>query len=320
MAWFALLLWGRRGVSQVRVSPWVAGVAFALFAFDEARAATIAWLCNRNALIALAFGVWALLAHDRARADGDRRAAWLAPAWFALALLGGEGALAMLGYLASYALFLDRGPLLRRAATLLPYIGVMLGWAVLYVSLGYGASGSGFYIDPVREPLVFLRMLPERLTIYTVAMFEGVSADWYNVAPLFGWNPRPTLLPISAALVGLLCVAFAPLVLAPRGALLGARRADRAGAHLRHQPVRPNAHRSRARRHGAALAPADQPGRPNASVEAALGRVYAGVWRWSTGDLAAASALSCMIGDFDAALARADVTCSAAASELTVVL
>ncbi|MET0342284.1 MAG: hypothetical protein ABW252_14870 [Polyangiales bacterium] len=325
LAWFGLLLWGTSRLYRRLASlPWVAGVAFALFALDEARAATIAWLCNRNALIALAFGVCALLAHDRARSDGDRRAVWVATACFALALLGGEGALAMFGYLAAYALFIDRGTPFRRATSLLPYLGVIAVWAVVYVSLGYGAVRSGFYIDPVREPLLFLRVLPERLTIYTVAMFEGVSADWYNIAPLFGWNPRPKLLPISAGLVALLCVALLPLVRRDRVARFWAL-----GALISMVPI-------------CGTSPSDRmltaPALGGMSLLAMLltslvdgthpaprlwVRAYAGLL--ALVNLVFSPLLLplfvAMIDDFDAALARADLTVPrAGAQDLTVVL
>ena len=213
LSWFALLLWGASRLYRRLSTPsWVAGLAFALFAFDEARAATIGWLCNRNALIAVAFGTWALVAHDRWRADGDRRAGIAAPLCLSLALLGGEGALAAFGYLGAYALFLERGSIKQRALSLLPYFAVLIAWAVVYVTLGYGAVRSGFYVDPIREPLVFLRLLPERLLIYAMAMFEGVSADWFNLAPLFGWSPRPVLLPLAVVLAVLLVSALWPLV------------------------------------------------------------------------------------------------------------
>ena len=213
LVWFALLLWAASRLYRRLSTPsWVAGLAFALFAFDEARAATIGWLCNRNALIAAAFGTCALVAHDRWRADRDGRAALLAPLFLTLALLGGEGALATFGYLGAYALFLERGPIKQRAVSLLPYLGVLVAWALVYVTLGYGAVRSGFYVDPIREPMVFLRLLPERLLIYAMAMFEGVSADWFNLAPLFGWSPRPVLLPLAVVLAVLLVAALWPLV------------------------------------------------------------------------------------------------------------
>lgn len=212
LAWFACLL-GVVSALYRRLSPtpWVAAVALLLFGVDEARAATIGWLCNRNALVALVFSFGALLMHHRARTMGSRRAAWGAPLLFALGLLGGEGALQVCGYLAAYALFLDRATPARRLVALLPYGAIVIAWAAIYKTLGYGAVYSGFYIDPLREPLTFVSVLPERLIIYGQALFEGVSADWFNLLPLFGIAPRPYLLPLAVVLAGVMAVAVAPL-------------------------------------------------------------------------------------------------------------
>ena len=51
-----------------------AGLALLMYAIDEAHAATVVWISNRNAVLAAALGFGALLLHDRAARDGDRRA------------------------------------------------------------------------------------------------------------------------------------------------------------------------------------------------------------------------------------------------------
>lgn len=212
LAWFALLLGVVAALYRKLVpTPWVASLAFILFASDEARATTVAWLCNRNALISLAFGFAALYAHHRGRAEGARLSLVLAPLWLALGLLGGETALQIGGYLFSYALFLDRGTLRSRALSLVPYGVVVVIWAVAYKTLGYGAQGSGFYLDPVRTPLAFLQVVPERLVIYALALFGGVSTDWLDLLPLLGLDPRPYFLPLAIVCTALLVIAFSPL-------------------------------------------------------------------------------------------------------------
>ena len=40
----------------------------------------------------------------------------------------------------------------QRVLALLPYAIVLLAWGLVYVALGYGSKGSGFYIDPLRSP------------------------------------------------------------------------------------------------------------------------------------------------------------------------
>jgi len=213
LAWFAaLLVVVSRIYRRFLPVPWVAALALLLFASDEGRAATISWLCNRNALVALVFGFATLLAHDRWRAEGKRAFGVLAAVLFAVGLLGGETALQVGGYLVAYALVRDRGKLAARALSLAPYGIVFVLYAALYKTLGYGASGSDVYVDPVSEPLLFLRFLPERLVINTQAMFHGVSADWFNVLPLLGEDTRP-LMALAVVLAGAVLFAFGPLVL-----------------------------------------------------------------------------------------------------------
>jgi hypothetical protein len=68
----------------------VAGVAALVYEVDDTRGATVGFIANRNVLVAAAFGVPALIAHDRARRDGSRPAAWLAQPLLAGALSSKE--------------------------------------------------------------------------------------------------------------------------------------------------------------------------------------------------------------------------------------
>src|SRR6185436_4269008 len=56
----------------------VAGLAALLYAVDQAHGFAIGWIANRNAIVCAVFGVLALLAHVRARADGRRVFAFVA--------------------------------------------------------------------------------------------------------------------------------------------------------------------------------------------------------------------------------------------------
>src|SRR5437899_567285 len=82
---------------------WLVGLATALYAFDDAHGAPVAWIANRNALMSASFGVLALTAHDRWRRQERAGFAWIASGQFLLALLSLEGGIATAGYLAAYA-------------------------------------------------------------------------------------------------------------------------------------------------------------------------------------------------------------------------
>jgi hypothetical protein len=183
MLWFAALLAVVAALYRRFHAPWIAHLALLLYAVDDARGWVLGWTANRNALVAATFAFAALLAHDRARREGWRAGTWLAPALFGLALLGGESAVEVTGYLLAHALFLDTGPLGRRLARLWPYAGLTVAWVVAYKALGYGTSGGSMYLNPLDEPLPYLRALVERLPVLLAAQVGPGLADLWLLLP-----------------------------------------------------------------------------------------------------------------------------------------
>ncbi len=139
-----------------------AGIAAAFFALDDVHGLAAGWIANRNAMMALLAGCLILIVHDRWRRDGWVAGSLLGPLFLAAGLLSGESALAVCGYLLSYALFLDNGTIRMRIRSLLPYALVAGVWLVVRARLGYGTWGSGYYIDPLSEPLRFLEAVGMR--------------------------------------------------------------------------------------------------------------------------------------------------------------
>jgi hypothetical protein len=185
---------------------WVAGLAAILFAVDHTHSLPVAWLANRNALVAALFGFAALVAHDRARRDGDRRAAIAAPILYTLGLLGGEAAVGTLAYLAAHVIFVDEAPPRARAGSLVPFVVVTVMWAVVYKALGYGASSSGYYIDPGVEPFAFARAVALRMPVLLLSELAGPPAEmWLNIPDA----RLPVLAAGAAAVVALLALVMA---------------------------------------------------------------------------------------------------------------
>ncbi|MCB9764193.1 MAG: hypothetical protein H6739_30760 [Alphaproteobacteria bacterium] len=137
-------------------TPWVAGLATLMFALDETHGQSFGWISARNGVVGAVFGALALVAHDRWRRDGWRAGAALGPALLLLGLLSAEATVCFAGYLGAYALTLERGSWPTRIATVLPHAAVVIAWRVAYVQLGYGALGSGLYVDISGAPLAFL--------------------------------------------------------------------------------------------------------------------------------------------------------------------
>ncbi len=187
LAWLGLVVvlasWLYRRLSS---GPLVAGAAALLFALEDGHAASASWIANRNALMALAFVIAALLMHHRWRKQRWLAGSILAPLAFALAMLSGEAALGGAAYLLGYALWLDRGPLPRRLATLLPYGAVLVLWATAFKWMGYGSAGSDVYVDPTASPLAYAAAVVERIPVLMTAQWLNFSADLWIVLPVAG--------------------------------------------------------------------------------------------------------------------------------------
>ena len=179
---------------------WLAVLALALFAFDDARGPVVGWIANRNALVALVLAVPVLLAHDRWRRDGWARGRVVAPLLFAVALGAGESALAILAYVAAHALWLDRARWRDRAIALAPYLAIVIGWRIVYAHLGYGVAGSGIYLDPGADPLAFLTAAATRLPFLLAGQ---LALPWSDFASFYA------VLGVTAVM---LAIAFALLV------------------------------------------------------------------------------------------------------------
>jgi hypothetical protein len=187
-----------------------AGIATLLFAVDDAHAQPIAWLANRNSLVASVLALAALLAHDSWRRRGWRAGAFVGPALFACALLGGEFGAGIGPFLLAYALFLDPEPNDgRRWMTVVPYVSVGIVWQASYSAMGFGAAHSGMYVDPLHSPMRFLQLLPRSVLLLLESQFGPIPAD---VALLCSAGLQHALLFFCGLVVLVMGAALGPLV------------------------------------------------------------------------------------------------------------
>jgi hypothetical protein len=212
LAWFLLGLLALGLVyRQLFDEPRLAVLALLLYALDDARGPTVSWVANRNALVAFAFSCAAFALHVRGR-RGSARSAFSAPLVYGGALLAGESSLGAWAWLVAYAACLEQGTWWRRAASLTPFALVTSGWLGVYRLLGFGARHSGVYLDPVSEPLAFLRALPTRLGALLAAQLAG---PWSDFSELWGFlSPSaPVVMTALAWLVvaGMLALAWSQL-------------------------------------------------------------------------------------------------------------
>ncbi|HEX8440210.1 hypothetical protein, partial [Archangium sp.] len=160
----------------------VAALALFLFAIDGAHFLVAGWIANRNALVAAVptlFGVWMHLEWREARRP------WALPLsllGLAVGLLGGETALGVFAYLLAYEVLGARDGVKERARALAPVALLGLVYLGVYKRLGYGASGSGSYVDPVGEPGRYLLAALGRVPALLGGLVLEVPADLWALS------------------------------------------------------------------------------------------------------------------------------------------
>ncbi|XXF76273.1 hypothetical protein P2318_24885 [Myxococcaceae bacterium GXIMD 01537] len=180
----------------------VGALALLVFAIDDAHAMPTLWIANRNAFVAAAPALLGLWMHLEWR---ENRRAWALPVslgGFAVGLMGGESALGLFAYVLAYELLGARGAPAERLRSLAPVALLGLGYVVSYKLLGYGAFGSGSYVDPVGETGRFLVAAAGRIPTLLGGLLLGVPADLWVLAP----GGRPVLVGVGLLGVGLVAL------------------------------------------------------------------------------------------------------------------
>ena len=205
LLWLALLV-AAATVLFRRTAGASAPLAALLFALDDGHALPATWIANRNALVALVFCVAALVLHHTWRRSGRTWGAPAAVLCFACGLAASEAAYGVTGYLFAYALFVDRGRVAHRIASLAPYLVAAVAWLVVLHALDFGTAGADTYVDPVGDPLGFGQAVIERVPVLLLAQWVGVPSDLWIVLPRgvqIGWTVAGWLLVVAMAWVSL---------------------------------------------------------------------------------------------------------------------
>lgn len=165
LLWWGAAVLAARALFARAFTPRVVLFATAIFALSPSHAVPLAWIANRESLMSTAFGAVALgLVTRRVPGPGPTtRAALAASVLYALAFVGGgEYALAFGGYAVAIEFVrrrLEDGAA-ARLRRLLPFVAPAATYLVVRHALGYGAEASGFYSDPIGDPIGFLTKLP----------------------------------------------------------------------------------------------------------------------------------------------------------------
>jgi hypothetical protein len=193
----------------------IAGLAVLLFAVEDAHAMPIGWIANRNAVVALVFGLLALWAHIGWRRDGGPARLAAALLFFATGLAAGEAVVCTAAYLVSWELAMEQGRWSKRLAVLAPYALLLAGWRLLYTTLGYGCAGSDLYIDPLAEPLAFAAALVERVPVMLGGLWSQLPIDLWAAV---GRSGQLVLCAVSVAVCAFVAALLAHVIRSTREA------------------------------------------------------------------------------------------------------
>jgi hypothetical protein len=181
LAWLFALGWAVARLVRRIETGWVAGLIVLFYVFDAGHGIPAGWLANRNPMIAGVFGALALQAHIRWRLGLLKTPVWPL-ALILLSTLAGESMVTWGALHFAFALTIDPGGVKRGLIALAPLTTLVVIWRVIYSALGYGASGSGLYVDPVGEPLKFMVNVVRHLPQLLAGQMGGPPAGVFPVA------------------------------------------------------------------------------------------------------------------------------------------
>jgi hypothetical protein len=206
--WWALACVGVHTLYRRCFSPRVAVLATTAFALSPSHILPLAWIANREALVSIAVGAFALASYVRWREKARAVDGVASAALFALALAAGEYTLCFTGYVLALELTRRRDGLLRRATGLAAFAFPAAAYVAAHTLLGYGARGGGLYHDPVHEPGQYLLGAPRRLAVLVTSGWLGTDDGWWSQAPAWA---------LGTLLVGAFALLAAPVARTLRG-------------------------------------------------------------------------------------------------------
>jgi hypothetical protein len=177
LAWWMLAVVAARALFKRVLAPRPLLIATAIFALAPCHVLPLAWLANREVLLSVTLGTFGLGAYVRWREEGRAKDAALAFFLFALAVLSGEYGLGFGGYVLAIELVRRRESLAKRALGLAPFVVPVATYLFVRARLDYGTRGSGFYADPIAEPLEYARLAPWRALVLQAQAWLSYSAD-----------------------------------------------------------------------------------------------------------------------------------------------
>ncbi len=198
--WWVLSVLSARALYRRIASARAALIAVAIFALGPWHVFPLAWIANREILLTLACGAYALNWHVRWQRSGQSRDALIALLLYVLCVATGEYAMCLAGYVVGLEWARSGVGVRKRVIGLALYFTPALIYLALRATFGYGTVASSFYIDPLAAPGQFLLRAPERAIML---LAEG----WLTL----GSTPWGTTLPKGMVAILVACAALALL-------------------------------------------------------------------------------------------------------------
>jgi hypothetical protein len=170
-----------------------AALALLVFALREAHLLPYAWICAQHVLVGAVPAMFALLAYLRWARENWRPGRVLAPLLFLVGLCGSETALAIVPFWIALAFTQRRrSDGWKRALRDCAPLGVIiLVYLAVYRVVGGGTHSASGYIDPIADPIEFIRATATRVpTLLGDALLafpaEATASPWVHVWLGFG--------------------------------------------------------------------------------------------------------------------------------------
>ena len=174
------------------------------FVLSDTHEYNVVWIGGRHGILDALFSLVCILLYDRFRHRGGLRNLVLAVVALALGLASGEMALLTLVWIAAYEIFLAHDHPRLRIACAAPFFALAAGYLAYYVSAGYGAYGSTWYLNPLERPLDFVQVaLTERLPGYLIGGLTVLPGE------LFQAN-SPVVLAVGLTLIAIVAIVLLP--------------------------------------------------------------------------------------------------------------
>ena len=210
LLWFCLLiLLVYQLYLSVSGSAAVAGISILLFVIDDVLSGPVGWISNRHALVAMVFSVLCVWLYHQG--VSKQKWAYVAGACgvYVLALLASEMGLVTFAYLFACMLVLDGDRWSGRLKRIVPFVLITVVWRLAYTGLGYGASGTLLYIDPILNPGDFISQM---ITRYPALLFSVVGPPVVDLLIAFSPHAMGVAAAVFFILLGLLVLIVYPLL------------------------------------------------------------------------------------------------------------